>query len=57
MTMVMNLIPFASIFFTFTSTVGAALWAAEIEKHAAYPGEKVDVSGQESRTDGMKKEL
>ncbi|KAF8516049.1 hypothetical protein JB92DRAFT_2912199 [Gautieria morchelliformis] len=31
----LNLIPLASIFFTFTSTVGAALWAAEIEKETA----------------------
>ncbi|KIJ40386.1 hypothetical protein M422DRAFT_173650 [Sphaerobolus stellatus SS14] len=30
--MALNLIPFASIFFTFTSTVGAALWAVDIEK-------------------------
>merc|ERR1712098_1018617 len=27
----LELIPFASIFFTFTNTVGAALWAADIE--------------------------
>ncbi|KDQ14627.1 hypothetical protein BOTBODRAFT_187687 [Botryobasidium botryosum FD-172 SS1] len=43
--MVMNLIPLASIIFTFTSTVGAALWAADIEKKASYPGEKVDITG------------
>lgn len=57
MTMLMNLIPLASTFFTFTSAVGAALWAAEIEKKANYPGEKVDVSGEESQRDGTKKEL
>ncbi|KAF8523751.1 hypothetical protein BU17DRAFT_74925 [Hysterangium stoloniferum] len=28
----LNLIPLASIFFIFTSTVGAALWAADLEK-------------------------
>jgi len=30
--MALNLLPLASIFFTFTSTVGAALWAADLEK-------------------------
>ena len=55
--MLMNLIPLASTFFTFTSAVGAALWAAEIEKKANYPGEKVDVSGEESQRDGTEKEL
>ncbi|KAI5121863.1 hypothetical protein M0805_001071 [Coniferiporia weirii] len=55
--MVMNLIPLASIFFTFTSTVGAALWAAEIEKEAHYPGETIDVSGEEAARDGEKKDL
>jgi len=29
----LELIPFASIFFTFTNTVGAALWAADIESN------------------------
>ena len=43
--MVMNLIPLASIIFTFTSTVGAALWAAEIEKKSRFPGENVNVTG------------
>lgn len=28
----LELIPIASIFFAFTNTVGAALWAADIEK-------------------------
>ena len=51
MSMVMNLIPLASILFTFTSTVGAALWAAEIEREASFPGETVDVSGEEARKD------
>ncbi|KAH8116330.1 hypothetical protein DFH11DRAFT_1852999 [Phellopilus nigrolimitatus] len=55
--MVLNLVPLVSIFFTLTSTVGAALWAAEIEKKAAYPGEKIDVSGKESGKDVGKKEL
>ncbi|KAF8574035.1 hypothetical protein K439DRAFT_1665588 [Ramaria rubella] len=44
--MALNLIPFASIFFTFTSTVGAALWAAQIEKDGA--SQPVDVNDQES---------
>lgn len=29
----LELVPFASIFFTFTNTVGAALWAADIESN------------------------
>jgi len=49
--MVMNLIPLASIIFTFTSTVGAALWAAEIEKKSSFPGESVDVTGMNVRKD------
>ena len=28
----LELIPVASIFFTFTNTVGAALWAADMER-------------------------
>lgn len=57
MTMVMNLVPLVSTFFTFTSVVGAALWAAEIETKANYPGERVDVSGEEAQKDSVKKEL
>ncbi len=30
--MLLELIPVASIFFSFTNTVGAALWAADLEK-------------------------
>ncbi|EJD07451.1 uncharacterized protein FOMMEDRAFT_100704 [Fomitiporia mediterranea MF3/22] len=48
MAMIMNLIPVASIFFTFTSTVGAALWASEMEKKAKYPGQTVDITGEEA---------
>jgi hypothetical protein len=29
---VLEMVPFASIAFSFTNTVGAALWAADIEK-------------------------
>ncbi|KAL5531566.1 hypothetical protein ACEPAG_4443 [Sanghuangporus baumii] len=43
---IFNLVPLASIFFTFTSTIGAALWASEIEKKARYPGQTVDISGE-----------
>ena len=50
----MNLIPLASIFFTFTSTVGAALWASEIEKKVGYPGQTVDISGEAAQEDQMK---
>ena len=28
------MVPFASLIFTFTNTVGAALWAADMEKNA-----------------------
>jgi hypothetical protein len=31
----LELVPVASIFFSFTNTVGAALWAADIEKRLA----------------------
>jgi len=34
---VLNLVPLVSIFFTFTTTVGAALWAAEVEKGSSSP--------------------
>ena len=30
----LEMIPFASLIFAFTNTVGAALWAADLEKHA-----------------------
>jgi hypothetical protein len=29
---VLEMVPFASILFSFTNTVGAALWAADLEK-------------------------
>jgi hypothetical protein len=31
--MLLEMIPFLGIFFTFTNTVGAALWAADLEKN------------------------
>lgn len=31
-TVLLELVPLASIFFAFTNTVGAALWAADLEK-------------------------
>lgn len=31
----LEMIPFANILFSFTNTVGAALWAADIEKNAS----------------------
>jgi len=45
--MVMNLVPMAGIFFIFTSTIGAALWAAELEKggEVERPGQTVDMAG------------
>jgi hypothetical protein len=49
--MLLGLIPFAPIIITFTSTVGAALWASELETGASYPGERVDVSGEELKRD------
>ena len=54
MAMVMNLIPLTTILFTVTSTIGAALWAAEIESKAGFPGEKVDLKGEDK---GSKKVL
>ncbi|KAL5513089.1 ADE17 [Sanghuangporus vaninii] len=51
---VLNLVPLASIFFTFTSTIGAALWASEIEKKARYPGQTVDMSGEMARENEVK---
>ena len=46
--MILSLIPLASIVFTFTSTVGSALWAAEMEKgNVRVPGETVDTMGRE----------
>lgn len=35
----LELIPIAGIFFSFTNTVGAALWAADIEEKSA-PGRR-----------------
>jgi len=51
MSMIMNLVPFASIIFTFTSTVGAALWAAEIERGASHPGATIQLSPSKPDTD------
>ncbi|CAL3968014.1 unnamed protein product [Diplocarpon coronariae] len=49
----LELIPFASIFFTFTNTVGAALWAADIEgNNTAMTEMTAPKSGE-----GAKKEL
>jgi hypothetical protein len=35
--MLLEMIPFVGIFFSFTNTVGAALWAADLEKQSANP--------------------
>jgi len=35
--MLLEMIPFVGIFFSFTNTVGAALWAADLEKQSAKP--------------------
>ena len=46
--MILSLIPLASIVFTFTTTIGGALWAAEIEKgNVRVPGDAVDTMGRE----------
>jgi hypothetical protein len=34
---ILELIPFVGIFFSFTNTVGAALWAADLEKTSSRP--------------------
>jgi len=49
--MIMSLMPLASIVFTFTTTVGAALWAVEIERgNTSAPGDTVDTMGRELHT-------
>jgi hypothetical protein len=35
--MLLEMIPFVGIFFSFTNAVGAALWAADIEKSRPRP--------------------
>lgn len=40
-TLALNLVPIGGLIFGFTSTVGAALWASDLEKH-----EKGQVGGQ-----------
>ena len=41
--MIMNLVPLASIFITFASTVGAALWASDIERRIQGPVPTFDI--------------
>lgn len=41
---VLEMIPFANLLFAFTNTVGAALWAADLEKKAAPPQDVRDAS-------------
>ncbi len=47
----MNLVPLVSIVFMFTANVGAALWAAEMEKGTSSPGQNVDLKGEALRQD------
>lgn len=42
----LELVPIAGIFFSFTNTVGAALWAADMEQH--------DNSGQKTTAPGLR---
>jgi len=41
---ILNLVPFASIPFTFTHAIGGALWAAELEKHTSTPEQEPEPS-------------
>jgi len=54
--MLLQLIPGMSIFFVYTNTVGAALWAIELEKKglAGPGGEEIEM---EVTGEGAKKEL
>lgn len=45
--MALNLIPGVSIIFAFTSAVGAALWASDLEKKS---GAQVDTSASDEAT-------
>lgn len=54
--MLLQLIPFTSIFFAYTNTVGAALWAVELERRGlSMPGEG-DTPAEAQRKE-QKKEL
>ena len=46
MTLVFNFIPLVGLLFSFTNTVGAALWAAELEAKANIIDSQVDPRGQ-----------
>ena len=46
MTLVFNFIPLVGLLFSFTNTVGAALWAAELEAKANIIDSQVDSRGQ-----------
>lgn len=50
--MLLGLVPGISILFSYTSTVGAALWALDIERKRAVP-----VAGQPIQEEEDKKEL
>ena len=52
MTVVLELIPIAGIFFAFTNTVGAALWAADMEREqelSKRDGEATDRTSEATR--------
>jgi hypothetical protein len=50
------MVPFVGIFFAFTNTVGAALWAADIEGAKTEPSEPTAVADNTAPA-GRKKEL
>ena len=42
MTLLLNFVPFVGLLFSFTNTVGAALWAAQLEARANIIDREVD---------------
>lgn len=52
----LEMVPFAGIFFSFTNTVGAALWAADIEqKTNTAPGLRAQAASAEGQTTGIER--
>lgn len=50
----LELVPFAGIFFTFTNTVGAALWAADMEQ-TTRTGESTTAPNLRNQAEQIKK--
>lgn len=43
----LEMVPVLGIFFTFTNTVGAALWAADLERGVENPGQEGSAGGSQ----------